>query len=251
VVDESTRILVQLAADETAVWLPNRVWTGRRPGNVYTARRDFAAAGVPWATGGGDEALRKERQRVLEALARAGAVRVFRPRRVRTLTVKLSAAARAAARALAGQPGERAAFVSMQELARHSKRPARLLLDAWIPETRLIGEPPAGRTWGVEAALTEDLLGVALIRGWAVSNADGRGRVYYALTRAGWEWLAEPEPADDDGRPDPAAVEWFTERLEASMARLDSESRDPREIGLIPLPSSMGGQPMTATCGAD
>jgi len=237
--------MVQIAADETAVWLPNRDWAGRRPANTYIARRDYVALGVPWESGGGDEATRKDRQRALEDLARTGRVKVFRPRRIKTLTVKLSDAAREQARALAGQPGELSAWLSMRELARHSKRPARMMTDVWIPETVLIGTVPAGRTLGREAALVEDLLTVALICGWVVSNSDIQGRIYYCLTDAGWARLDGPEPADDATvKTDPEAAEWFIERLEVSMARLDTALTEAREIGDLPLPVSMVDLPV-------
>jgi len=207
--DDSSRILVQIAADETAIWLPNRSWCDRKSANVYMARQEYVASGVPWESGGGDEATRKERQRVLEGLARTGLVQVFRPHRIKTLTVKLSDAAREQARMLAGQPGELAAWWSMLELAKHSKRPARL------------------------------------IRGWVVSNSDIQGHVYYGLTESGWTRLDGPEPADDAARKVcPKAAEWFTERLGVSLAKLDTMT-NPREIGPLPLPVSMAEIPLS------
>ncbi len=249
--DERTAILVHVLADTDAVWIPSRTWNRPRPTNVYFARLAFAKGGVPWESGGATEADRKAAQRTLETLAKSGAVRVRRPHRVKTLAVKLSDAAEADARRLVGLPGLYSAWLSVQELARHSKRPgaAALLTDVWVSERKLIGdwEPDEYRR---EAVLVEDMLLPALLRNYVGSCSDRDGRVSYALTPAGWAWLdaAEQPPADDlNGQPDRAAATFYYDRVRAGLDRLDTAAPpDPKEIGGIPLPVAIAGLKLSA-----
>ena len=243
--DERTAILVQVLADTDAVWIPSRTWNRQRPTNIYFARRAFAKSGVPWESGGATEADRKAAQRELEALAKTGAVKVRRPHRVKTLAVRLSDAAEADARERIGLPGLYSARLSMGELARHSRRPPELFTDLYIAERKLIGDKPPGE-YEREAVVVENMLLPALVRGYVESNADIQGRVSYTLTPAGWEWLDRGEaPAEDlrDETPlDGDAAEWYAERLQASLDRLDTaDPPDPKEIGGIPLPVAMEG----------
>jgi len=245
--DEGRRILTQVLADTDAVWLPNRSWGPPQPQNVYAGRLAFAKYGTPWESGGGNEAERKALQRALEVLAGKKLVLVRRPHRVKTLTVRLSNAADVQARQMIGMPGLRSAWWTCRKVAEHSKQPPSLLPDVWVSETRLIGDVPAGRTWGQEAALVEDMALPALVRGYLVSNADAAGRASYALTTAGWEWVGTPEPPEDLAGPvDAEARDFYGERLQASSGRLDTALSDAREIGDLPLPVSTQGLPVSA-----
>ena len=74
-----------------------------------------------------------------------------------------------------------------------------------------------------------------------MSNADA----------AGWAWIGTPEPPEDLAGPvDAEAQDFYRERLQASSARLDTTlPADPREIGDLPLPVSMGGRRVPAEAG--
>jgi len=250
--DERASILVQVLADTDAVWIPSRTWNRPRPANVYFARLSFGKGGVPWESGGATEADRKAAQRALEALAKAGAVNVRRPHRVKTLAVKLTDEAEAEARKLVGLPGMYSAWLSALEVARHSKRwgtPDVLMTDLWVSERKLIGERPPDE-YRREAVLVENMLLPALVRNYVGSCADGHGRVFYALTPAGWAWLdaGNEPPADDlDGEPDRDARAFYYERVRAALDRLDTaDPPDPKEIGGIPLPLAIEGLKLSA-----
>lgn len=247
--DDRTRILTQILADTDAVWLPNRRWTRPRPANVYFARLAFDKGGVAWESGEPTEAGRKAAQRELEALAKARLVKASRPRRVKTLAVRLSDAAEADTRERTGLPGLYSAWLSAGELARHSRRPPELVTDLYIGERKLIGDKPPGE-YEREAVVVENMLLPALVRGYVDSNADIQGRVSYMLTPAGWAWLdrgeAPPEDLRDDTALDRDAAEWYAERQQASLDRLDTaDPPDPKEIGAIPLPVAIEGLRMS------
>lgn len=247
--DDRTRILTQILADTDAVWLPNRRWSRPRPANVYFARIAFGKGGVAWESGEPTEAGRKAAQRELEALAKARLVKASRPRRVKTLAVRLSDAAEADTRERTGLPGLYSAWLSAGELARHSRRPPELVTDLYIGERKLIGDKPPGE-YEREAVVVENMLLPALVRGYVDSNADIQGRVSYMLTPAGWAWLnrgeAPPEDLRDDTALDRDAAEWYAERQQASLDRLDTaDPPDPKEIGAIPLPVAIEGLRMS------
>jgi hypothetical protein len=169
---------------------------------------------------------------------------------VKTLAVKLADTAEAEARKLAGLPGMYSGWVSACEVARHSKRPgeAALMTDVWVSEWKLIGERPPDE-YRREAVLVEEMLLPALVRNYAGSCADGHGRIYYALTPAGWAWLdaGEEPPADDlDGEPDRDGRAFYYERVRAALDRLDTaDPPDPKEIGALPLPVAIEGLRLT------
>lgn len=246
--NEKTSILVKVLADTDAVWIPNRAWDGRRPANVYFARRLFGKGGVPWESGGRTESDRKTAQRALEALAKSGAIVIRRPHLVKTLAVKLTDEAEAEARKLVGRPGMYSAWLSMTELAEYSRRPALLMTHLWVSERKLIGEHGPGEYSRVAVAV-ENMLFPALVRGFVSSCSDCYGRVSYVLTSIGWAWLDVGDaPAGDDldGEPDREAAEFYAERLRAALVRLESaEPQDRRELGGIPLPVSIEGLAMT------
>jgi hypothetical protein len=243
--NEDERILVEVAASEWACFIPLRSWESPRPANVREARQTFREAGVLLA-GGGAELERKRRSLALRRLAAEGVLTVQHYKSAKAPAVLLADATRERTRRLAGQPGEFSAWLSMKELARHSTREPKLLLDAWVSETKLITSPlPPGRSWGREAALVEDLMAIALISGWVVSNSDVNGHVSYALTSSGWGRLQGDAPGYDMDSPiDPEAARWYEERLKAALARLDTAApSDPRRIDPLMLPASPAGMP--------
>jgi len=245
IMDLRTSILVQILGDTDAVFIPMRTWTRPGPPNRYFARRDYLKQGVPWRSHGADESERKQIQRALDRLAKAGKVTVFRPRRGKVLGVRLTDASDLATRRLVGLPGLAAAWWSCRKLARHSRTPAAYLTDLYVPERKLIGEWEPER-YRQEAVIVEDMLLCALVRGWVDSNADSQGRVSYTLTEAGRTWLdATPEPVDDDlpvNAVDQEAREVYDDMVKAGLIRLDTATpADPRELGMIPLPVACEG----------
>lgn len=238
-------ILTELAAMEWAMWLPLRHWDPPRPGNVREAREVYQQSGTP-LPGGGSERERKRHNLAMKRLARSGDIAVFQHKRLKAPACKLSDAARERIRRLCGQPGEYSSWLSLRELAKHSKRPPRLLTDAWVSEVLLATDPPpAGRTHGQELALCEDLMAVALIKGWAQSNSDHNGRVFCAITGSGWARLEAPPPEYDlEGEIDKEAARYFEQRLKAALNRLETAAPgDPRDIAPLPLPVATMGLP--------
>lgn len=123
------------------------------------------------------------------------------------------------------------------------------LTDMWVSVRKLIGERPPDE-YRREAVLVEEMMLPALVRNYVGSCADRHGRVYYALTPAGWAWLdaGDAPPADDvDGEPDPDARTFYYERVRAALDRLDTaDPPDPKEIGGIPLPVAIEGLRLSA-----
>lgn len=239
-------VLVGILAATDAIWLPLRDWTAPRPANTYAARRSFAAGGVPWASAETTEAGRKRSQRCLEELVAAGLVVGRKPKRAKTLSVRLSDAADHAARRLCGLADEEGGVATLREVGGRSERRAELLTDVWVPETALND----GRGWGdhhqEELATVEQMALPALVRGWLDSRADSEGRVYYAVTARGWKLIdanrEAQEPHSEDGSP--AALDLYQDRIAAALARLGTAEPPRGDIGEIPLPVSMGNTPM-------
>ena len=222
--DQRTSILVETLAATDAVWLPMRSWSRPGPANRYFARRDFATQGVPWASGGASETARKSAQRGLEAAVEGGLVTIFRPRRIKALWAKLTAEGEAEARRLAGVPARYSAWVSMGELARHSKRPAaaEMMSDVWVSERALLSSPDlGGDELRRELLLVEDLMLPALVAGFVESGSTIRGAVSYAISPRGWRWLdvCDEPSADLDGAYDPEAAALYARTLKDAFAQ--------------------------------
>ena len=253
--DLRAAILVQILADTDALFIPNRSWHRLRPTNIYFGRKNYGRSGVVWSSGAATEADRKAAQRELEALAKERMVRVFRPHHVKTLGVRLTDAAETQVRGWCGLPGIACGWWTCHELARHSKVPgeAKTLDDVWISEVQLAGVewPREGEdttAFRRELVLTEDMALPALSRGWIVANSDIHGRVYYALTLAGWEVLDNDPPEDPpDIAVDTEARKMYLDRVQSQLARLGTaDPEDPNEIGILPLPVAMKGVLLTA-----
>jgi hypothetical protein len=243
-------VLTQILAETDALWLPNREWTGRRPANVYIGRRDFGRFGVPWASREHSEAGWKESQRALAALSQAGLVKATRLRRVKTSGVRLSDEADAAARVRCGLPGVDAGWAALVKLAGLSRRPAKVMGDAWIPETALADASKPPRE---ELSLVEDMLLPAMVRGWVVSLSDVQRHVCYRTTLAGWQMVdaGEPPTVPAGCKVSRELAALYDDRLQAALARLEASAPvDTREIGDVPLPVHMAGVELPAVWAA-
>jgi hypothetical protein len=248
-VESAEQVLLTILAATDAAWLPMRTWTPPVPANTYFARRDFSRQGVPWVSGAASEADRKEAQRLVETLAGQGVVQLFRPRRLKTLGVRLTDEGEGLARRLCGLPGLEIARSALAEVVRLSSERQK----GCVSEAALAGVAWSHPRSGKILARLEDQVLPGLIRGWLESNADIIGHVYYRATDIGrraaiespaGEW-SRVSPQNEAPRDDGAKERYgfYLERLDAALARLrTAEPQDQREIGLLPLPASMGGQ---------
>ncbi len=197
--------------------------------------------GVAWASGGATEQSRRAANRALEELAEGGLIVARRPR-VKTLSARLTDEGLARANLLCGLPDRLHGWLSLKEVAERSRRKPRLIEHKWASECRLTGtrRPDGDDLWAVQSLALP-----ALVCGWLSSNADTQGRVYYAVTPAGWEAIdagQEPPGPEDVGEPAPGAWEAYREALEHAQARLLRGDRvDPKCIGWVPLPVAHKG----------
>ena len=243
--DESVALAILAATD--AVWLPLRHWSPPEPANSYLARRDFAHQGVPWHSGEGSEAGRKESQRLVEGLAGQGRLDLFRPRGVKAISVRLTEEGDLWARDLCELPGVETALARLAEVVRMCARLGRVCVAEEALAGVAWGTPGSGKVY----ARVEDEVLPALVRGWLVSSATCFGQVYYHATAGGKRALAE-RPVQATAVGPCGAVVVRSERgkeaygfyllcLDAALARLrTAEPSDAREIGELPLPVSMG-----------
>ena len=257
--EDRIRIIVGILADTDAVFAPNRKWKRPRPTVIYEHRRDYAAGGVPWRSDAHDEAGRKAAQRQLEALCGEGLVKTYRPKRVKTLGVKLTEAGEALARAVCALPDVERSIGGVMHAAMAMDTPeAGMNWDGriWIPETLLAGVSYERCAADVEerCKLFEfaEVLYPAMNRGWIISNSSIQGHVWYSPTPAGLAMLdaehAKPDPpadaqppADDDEDPFiQEAADYYLERFMESGAQFDTATPQwEGELGEIPLPVSM------------
>jgi hypothetical protein len=232
-----------------------RDWSPPGPANTYLARRDFADHGVQWHSGEGTEAGRKGTQRVLETLASQGRVKLFRPRGVKAISVRLTDEGDRWARGLCELPGLETALVRLAEVVGLCARLRKVCVTEEALAGVAWGTPGAGRTY----ARVEDEVLPALVRGWLESSADFYRHVYYHATAPGKRELAERNvapartvaeataracgPASARSEDAKEAYGFYLLCQDAALARLrTAEPSDQREIGLLPLPASMGGQ---------
>jgi hypothetical protein len=218
------RLLVKILAMTDATWLPLRTWERPRPTNVHEARAMYRTAGVPWASTDTTEAGRKASQRTIEGLAQAGKIIVRRPTKTRALCCRLSDAAEAETRALAGLPGWRGAWLALSRLAE---------LGGHAGEFQLTDRA----AWPHDQVALAAMLLPALARELVVAGSTSSREVRYSLSPAGVAWLAETdEPQDHPGEPHDAAARLYDEHATAALDRLSTlEPRQSRELGLVPL----------------
>ena len=248
--DAQHESLVKILALTDAVWFPLRRWDNpKAPANLYFARLDFRRFGVVWASDEASEAGRKAAQRMLEAMTQDGLVVTSRPRRVKTLAVRLTDAGETMARDLCGLPTilDAAPWEALAKIAAQSKRPPTLLEELWIPENKLVEAPHDEKRWTQEALdnfrdLEFDLL-PALSREWVESNSSVYN-AFYSLTGAGWERLDQgaPEPRQQRGRGDVAAGELYAQVSRRALEAWGTKEPDnPNELGMIGLPGAYLG----------
>lgn len=233
--------LARLLALEDAVWTPLRDWADHRPATTYQARWAWEGHGVPVPFGGGDQAGRKAAERRLARLEAGGLCTVHRPGG-RARAARLTAAGEAAARRLLALPGLDAAVAAMRLMrTRPYHAGPGYAPGEWVAETELADHP-----WGVVDATpfarVEDDLLPALRRGWVESRSTLRRHVYYRVTAAGVAALAGPDPAPAKAaRFDRRLWDLYLGTLLREHERLGSAPPpDPKQIGLVPLPASMG-----------
>jgi hypothetical protein len=237
-VNECESTLVRLLAHGDAIFAPVREDGFNRASNTYQARERFAEAGVRWSASASTDGRRKALQRALHGLIEDGLVRGSAPQ-VKHVMARLTDAGDALARKMCGLPGPCCAWAQLVECARLTRRRRRpkLLTDVWIDETR----------FGEDRLLTEEMSLQCLIRQWLISNcavSGGRARAYYRVTAAGWAALAagEAPPEEEHGPGDEECRRLYYEAFGERHAALGADKPvNTKEIGIIPLPVSIGG----------
>jgi hypothetical protein len=238
---ETTEILAQILGATDGIWYPLTRWTRPTPSNTYCARRDYATTGAAWQSGAaGDTAARKRVQRALEALVQAGDVVASKPRGAKTLYVKLSSTAENRIRRLAGVPGALSAFISAKEIARHTRRKPKLMQHRWASEYKLMQHADGPNDVALpEAKIVRRMMLWGLSRELIVAHSDIHGRIYYMLPPAGWAWIEDEPPEDDENNDqyDDEVNRVYFQHLNSTLMRLSTmQPIDSRELGGLPLP---------------
>jgi len=223
-IDPLLTALVPVLADTCAIHTPIRRWP-HGPHHVAIERMlDFREHGGLVYEVGGDAAERKRGERLATAWERAGLV-VFGRQSGRRIRLRLTDHGDWRLRALCGCYGRHDMAVSLFALQCHVD--AGFATGGFVPETALAGQPWGGSTASSGFTRIEDLMSPAVCRHLATWNSDCDGRVSYALTAAGREWLKSP-PAGPARLPhfSPTAGRRFTDLFVTELQRL--EAAEPR-----------------------
>jgi len=239
----TNNLLVAILAKVDAVFQPLRTWEGKLPAVLHERRWDYLAGhGIPWHATGADEAERKKHQRLLGDLADAGLITIIRSK-AKTMRVALTDRGDETARRLAGCAGWQFGLASLAEIARRMDQQGFTVRGTrWLPEIALAGVEYGDAGFGGEIALTEELAGAALARGWIESNSDIQGRVSYHITKLGENVLrSSPLPPECDGvEACPELIRLYERWLDTEKTALAGLSpKIPMEIGSMPLPASV------------
>lgn len=251
-------MLISILAKVDALFWPYRGADPDARRAVAELRAEYRDIGLPWRTPG-DAAARTAAIRELDAMGEAGRLVVTRtPGRV-AVFVKLPDAVDTELRRMATL-ADYAGALPLLGWIRHEISKGRCVShggQTWVRETDLAGveygQPGAGKVLGMYAEYLLPLL----VRGLVDSNADGAGRVWYALTPAGDTLAADqlgPETPSLPLEPDPAARDAYLLATRADRAALDSlKPRDAGEIGPIPMPVGRAGASTqtAAGCGGE
>jgi len=184
--------------------------------------------GVPWHVGGSTTS-RQQASRSLSELV-AGGLATSTGTATRATHAGLTPAGAARARGLAGLHSTAATVDLIQRM--RSIAPA----GKWIPELTL-----AGTEWGSKCdydALRkiEEIALPALEMQLMRSASTTRGHVCYTLTTMGYNLVKFPEFVDTSIDEERAAWENYYAKLKESISSLGNVDRDPRELGILPLP---------------
>src|ERR1019366_19841 len=184
--DERQKLLITLLAQWDAPFYPVRDFRTGLSVNAYILRTEYAAAGMPYASGRHGEKERKRGERDLGELIEAGLVGASKAA-ARISAIRLTEAGETAARELVGMAGlTDAGFKLLADVAARGKMPPKLMTDFWIPEATIRGDAST-RALGL---LEEDAIAL-LCRGWLLAAANGCRRVSYAVTAAGLKAIAK------------------------------------------------------------
>lgn len=227
--EDSLRLLVRVLATLDAAFWPVRrgEWEHPRPASVYAARQSLWRYGGVLVPAPGTEAERKASERRVDALIHAGHLKARRRGRGRFL--RLTEATEDRLRQRCGLPGLWLSYETVRRCVRKT----------WTPETDLNDGCGWGDGRSRELAFVELLLLPALARGYVESGSTICGQVYYRRTADPPAW---PEPAEEllEEVPDPDAAALYHQEAAAARERLLTTDVGALEIGLLPLPCSMG-----------
>lgn len=239
-------LLIRICAERDALFVPLRDPRAAHWSAVWEMRRTCRATGLPWRSNErSGSAASKAAERSLRALERSGLLVRLAPRASKTLNIRLSDEGDETARELTGRETVSDAIETIREIDRLTKtRPYREL--KWrgiglLPEIAL----NEGRGWGdgnsAELIGVEDRVLPALSRGWAVSNCDSVGHVYYMLTDAGRTAIKtfRPRPPVEREQPLEDGIELYRSFMGDALQQLRSLFGDDRqELSELPLPCS-------------
>ena len=165
---------------------------------------------------------------------------MFRPSRGRAYGVKLTDDGEAVARGLCGLSGLDAGLEILRAVAHLAATP-----EHWVLETGLAGVQYGDHDCKRKLMAVEDRALPALSRSWVESGSSVRGHVWYRVTTRGREILEKgyqfPEVVEVPKRDEGAARPYYFGAMSEEATRLAGPKRDPREIGLLPLPVSFSG----------
>jgi hypothetical protein len=208
------RILIAIAAQSDALWLPERHRGNVSHGALYEFRRDFVASGISWNSGlAGDvdnASFRQKAARSLDVLKGNGLITIPPTGDVKTKFIKLTEAGDNLARNLIGLSSFEFVVTRLDQMARierdgqcywangfwhHAHRNEQKHFEAgWCGELELAGiDKPAGGSWTAEEwkKATPRIwdfqidFAVLMSRGYAITNTYSGSSVFYALSPSG------------------------------------------------------------------
>lgn len=230
---------VKILAHTDAVFRPVRDCQNSLWAAAWVERWGFAEQGIRYSPGGTGPADWQQSARNKALLRHHGLLTEFRSGKSRTYRVALTLAGDRYFRMVVDQPHYTLEFLAeLETLIPH----ADATPDGWIPEETIV------RLWGVSGAVeasdrlaVEDVALPSLIRGFAISNADTKHRVFYQLTESGRAALTDPpnEPKWKVRKIAEMEAMYFEERRTARGNLGLARDGEERQLGMIPFPACM------------
>ena len=225
--------IIELLAGTNELFRPIRLWTDSRQVCAVVERRErYHRGGQPYHAGG-DEAGRKQAERVADELESSGVV-VFQRRRKKRVFWKLSDAADWGLRALVGLRGWEPMVVAMLAIREHHNTGTTSVAETWLAGPEAWGTPQGAAL----RTTVEAMLSAALVRNLVTAWSDRVGCVSYRLTDQGRAYLNAPTlPPADLPRFDDGAADVYDRASEHAEAEPATPSRE--NVSVIPLSAGL------------